>query len=85
MDVAHPVFGVNRCKYTRLHPRNPVQRDTGKIHNTIEPGVVEALRQNSRRTNIGHGCATTTSQEKFQHLTKIQTQLRAEFQSYGEG
>ena len=85
MDYSHPVFGVNRRKYSGLHPRNSVQRDTGEVHNTIEPGVVEALRQDSRGTNLGHGCSTATSQEKFQQLDKIQAQLQSEFQKHGEG
>ena len=85
MDYSHPVFGVNRHKYSGIHPRNPVQRDTGKVHNTIEPGVVEALGQDSRGANLGHGCPTVTSQEKSQQLDKVQAQLRAEFQGFGKG
>ena len=55
-----------------------------QVHNVVKPRPLEALRQDSRGTNLGHGCSTATSQEKSQQLDKIQAQLRAEFQSCGQ-
>ena len=83
MDDPHPIFGVHSVQFPWLHTRDPFQRNSSQVHNTIEPRAVEALRQDPRGTNLGYGCSTATSREKFQQPYEVQAQLRAEFQNYG--
>ena len=46
---------------------------------------MEAFQQDPGGTNLGHGCSTASSQEKFQQFNKVQAQLRAEFQNNRKG
>ena len=45
---------------------------------------MEALRQDSRGTNLSHGCPTAASQEGLQQFNKVQAQLWAELQNKGK-
>ena len=46
---------------------------------------MEALRQDPRGTDLGHGCSTATSQEKSQQSNEALVQLRAEYLNYRKG
>ena len=80
--TTHILFLESTVASTPGYTGDPFQRNTSQVHDTIEPGAVEALRQDPRGTDLGHGCSTATSQEKSQ---QAQAQLRAEYQNYGKG
>ena len=85
MDYAHSVLRVNRRQHPGLHAIDLVQRNPSQVHNAVKSRPLEALRQDPRGTNLGHGCPTAPSQEKFHQFDKIQAQLQSEFQNHREG
>ena len=55
-----------------------------KYTKPVESVTVAAFRQDYGGTNLGHGCSTAASQEKFQQFNKVQAQLRAKFRNNGK-